>query len=71
MEPICNRPFNDARECLYRSTMKLRLCKAELDLFEECIHNPVEYAKFEEAATATQLSTKNYFVNIRKRDPTN
>jgi hypothetical protein len=68
MDPICIKPFNDARECLFRSNIKLRPCKADLDLFEECHHNPKEYAKMEEVATNEQLSTKNYFLNIRKRD---
>ncbi len=68
MEPICNNPFNDARECLYRSQMKLRFCKNELDLFEECYHDPITYAKFEEVGTKIQLEPKNYFKNITKRE---
>lgn len=68
MEPVCIKPFNDARECLFRSSLKLKPCKADLDLFEECLRDPIEYAKWEEAATNTQQSTKNYFLNIRKRD---
>jgi hypothetical protein len=67
-EPICLKPFNDARECLFRSTLKLRQCKEDIDLFELCFNNPQEYAKMEEAATAQQMQTKNYFLNIRKRD---
>jgi hypothetical protein len=39
-----------------------------MDVFEECLHDPKEYSKKEEVATNTQLSTKNYFLNIRKRD---
>ncbi len=68
MEPVCLKPFNDARECLFRSSMKLRSCKADLDLFEECNRDPIEYAKMEEVATESQMSTKNYWLNIRKRD---
>lgn len=68
MEPICNNPFNEARECLFRSRMKLRFCKNELDLFEECYHDPIMYAKFEEVATKTQAQPANYFTNIKKRD---
>jgi hypothetical protein len=68
MEPICNNPFNEARECLYRSTLKLRWCKSQLDLFEECYHDPVTYAKFEEVATNTQLTPKDYFVRLNKGD---
>jgi hypothetical protein len=44
------------------------MCKGDLDLFEECYNNPEQYAKMVEAATESQLSTKNYFLNIRKRD---
>jgi hypothetical protein len=71
MEPICNTPFNYARECLFRSKMKMRLCKSELDLFEECYHDPITYAKFEETATLTQKDSKNYFIHIKKKDWTN
>lgn len=68
MEPICNGPFNDARECLYRSKMKLKWCKNELDMFEECYHDPVSYAKFEEVATKNQKEIKNYFAHITKKE---
>jgi hypothetical protein len=68
MEPICNEPFNEARECLFRSRMKLRWCKSQLDLFEECYHDPIQYAKFEEAATRTQLQPKDYITGVWRTD---
>lgn len=68
MEPICNNPFNEARECLFRSKMKLRWCKSQLDLFEECYHDPITYAKFEEVATNTQLQPKDYFTGVNRGD---
>ena len=68
MEPICNNPFNEARECLFRSKMKLRFCKSQLDLFEECYHDPVTYAKFEEVATNIQLTPKDYFTGVYRID---
>ena len=55
MEPICNIPFNQARECLFRTYHKLRFCKNELDYFEECHHDPINYAKFQELATNIQF----------------
>ncbi len=68
MEPICNFPFNQARECLFRSNLKLRWCKNELDLFEECYYDPINYAKFEEVATVIQSKPNDYFTNIKRRD---
>ncbi len=68
MEPICNNPFNEARECLFRSKMKLRFCRSQLDLFEECYHDPVSYSKFEEVATNTQLTPKDYFLGVNRTD---
>jgi len=71
MEPVCNSAFNDARECLFRSKMKLRLCKNELDYFEECYHDPLAFAKFQALATVTQRQDKDFHINITKGDFTN
>ncbi len=68
MEPICNNPFNEARECMFRSKMKLRFCKSQLDLFEECYHDPISYAKFEEVGTTIQLQPKDYFLGVNRTD---
>ena len=68
MEPVCLEPFNNARECLYRSEMKLRLCKNHLDYFEECYHDPVGYKMFMETATAVQKRPKHFFPDIMKRE---
>ena len=45
-EPVCLEPFNDARECLFRLDGQMRVCEPELNLFEECVHDPKAYAKF-------------------------
>ena len=45
-EPICLEPFNDARECLFRLDGQMRVCEPELNLFEECVHDPVRFEKF-------------------------
>ena len=45
-EPICLEPFNDARECLFKMDGLLRVCEPELNLFEECVHDPVRFEKF-------------------------
>ena len=39
-EPVCLEPFNDARECLFRLDGQMRVCEPELNLFEECVHDP-------------------------------
>ena len=67
-EPICNIPFNNARECLFRSRFNFRFCLNDLDMFKECKKDPVGYAKFREAGTFTQNSTKHYFGEINKGD---
>ena len=45
-EPVCLDSFNDARECLFKMDGLLRVCEPELNLFEECVHDPVRYEKF-------------------------
>ena len=45
-EPVCLEPFNDARECLFRLDGQMRVCEPELNLFEECVHDPKRFAKF-------------------------
>ena len=45
-EPICVDSFNDARECLFRLDGQMRVCEPELNLFEECVHDPVRFEKF-------------------------
>ena len=45
-EPVCLEAFNDARECLFRLDGQMRVCEPELNLFEECVHDPKRFAKF-------------------------
>ena len=45
-EPVCLDSFNDARECLFKMDGQLKVCEPELNLFEECVHDPKRYAKF-------------------------
>ena len=45
-EPVCLEAFNDARECLFKLDGQMRVCEPELNLFEECRHDPKKYAKF-------------------------
>ena len=60
-EPICNIPFNDARECLFKVEGNLRLCETELMLFQDCVHDPTKYLKFQQLATRIQQKPKNFF----------
>ena len=46
-EPVCLESFNDARECLFRLDGQMRVCEPELNLFEECVHDPKRFAKFQ------------------------
>lgn len=66
-EPVCLEPFNDARECLFKLDGLMRVCEPELNLFEECVHDPVRFAKFQKLATPVQKEPKDYFsVVVRK-----
>ena len=63
-EPICLEAFNDARECLFKLDGQLRVCEPELNLFEECRHDPKRFAKFVSMATPGQRIPKDYFATI-------
>ena len=67
-EPVCLEPFNDARECLFKMDGQMRVCEPELNLFDECVHDPKRFAKFQSLATPTQRAPKNYFSTIVKKD---
>ncbi len=67
-EPVCLNAFNDARECMFRLDGLVRLCEAELNLFEECVHDPVRYEKFERLATPVQRDPKDYFSMIIRKN---
>jgi len=67
-EPVCLEPFNDARECLFRLDGQMRVCEPELNLFEECTHDPVRFAKFRAMATPGQRVPKDYFSTIIRKN---
>lgn len=67
-EPVCLESFNDARECLFRLDGQMRVCEPELNLFEECVHDPVRFAKFRAMATPGQRVPKDYFSTIIRRN---
>ena len=70
-EPICLESFNDARECMFRLEGHLRLCENELNLFEECVHDPKRFEKFIHLATPVQKEPKEFFSNVMRADPFN
>ena len=61
-------PFNDARECMFRLDGLMRVCEAELSLFEECVHDPVRFEKFQRLATPVQRMPKTFFSNVMKEN---
>ena len=67
-EPVCLDAFNDARECLFKMDGQMRVCEPELHLFEECVHDPVRFAKFKNMATPGQRVPKDYFASIIRRN---
>ena len=50
-EPVCLDAFNDARECMFKMEGQMRVCEPELHLFEECVHDPKAFARFQALAT--------------------
>ena len=46
-EPVCLDVFNDARECLFKMDGQMRICEPEINLFEECVHDPKAFARFQ------------------------
>ncbi len=70
-EPVCLDSFNDARECMFRLDGHMRLCQNELELFEECVHDPVRFDKFQKIATPKQQTPKEFFAQIQTRDSFN
>ena len=67
-EPVCLEPFNDARECLFKLDGLLRVCEPELNLFEECVHDPVRFEKFQRLATPIQREPRDYFSTIIRKN---
>ena len=67
-EPICLDSFNDARECLFRLDGLIRVCEPELNLFEECVHDPVRFEKFQRLATPVQREPKDYFATVFRKN---
>ena len=67
-EPVCLNSFNDARECLFKLDGQMRLCHNELELFEECVHDPVRYDKFQKLATPVQQIPKDFFAMCISKD---
>lgn len=67
-EPVCLDSFNDARECLFKMDGLLRVCEPELNLFEECVHDPVRFEKFQRLATPVQREPKDYFSTVVRKN---
>lgn len=54
MEPACLDPFNDARECLFRSDGSTFNCKQYLHQYAYCQARPTEYLEFLKSSTSVQ-----------------
>ena len=67
-EPVCLDPFNDARECMFKMEGQMRVCEPELNLFEECVHDPKAFAKFQALATPQQRNPKDYFTTVIRKN---
>lgn len=46
----------------------MRVCEPELNLFEECVHDPRAYAKFQSLATPVQAEAKDYFTTVIRKN---
>jgi hypothetical protein len=46
----------------------MRVCEPELALFEECVHDPVRFDKFQRLATPVQREPKDFFSNVVRKN---
>jgi len=46
----------------------MRVCEPELNYFEECVHDPKSFARFQALATPVQREAKDYFTTIIRKD---
>ena len=47
---------------------QMRICEPELNLFEECVHDPKSYARFQAMATPVQREARDYFATIQRKN---
>jgi hypothetical protein len=47
---------------------QMRVCEPELNYFEECVHDPKSFAKFQALATPVQREAKDYFSTIVRKN---
>ena len=60
MDPLCLRPFNEARECLFQADGGSYPCKQYMNLYVQCQKDPQEFKKFLELATPEQKREKKF-----------
>ena len=46
----------------------MRVCEPELNLFEECVHDPKAFGRFQAMATPVQREAKDYFSTIHRKN---
>ena len=46
----------------------MRVCEPELNLFEECVHDPRAFARFQAMATPMQREAKDYFSTMHRKN---
>ena len=46
----------------------MRICEPELNLFEECVHDPKSFARFQAMATPVQREARDYFATIQRKN---
>lgn len=54
IQPLCLKPFNVGRECLFKSDGSVLSCKKFIQYFQDCENDPKEYLEFLKAATEFQ-----------------
>jgi hypothetical protein len=54
VEPLCLQPYNDAKECLFKTDNSQSVCKKYLMLFEDCQNNPSLFMDFLKDSTDAQ-----------------
>ena len=58
MEPLCLRPFNDARECMFQIDAATFACQKWINEYTHCQLDPKGYAEFLKNSTEYQKKKK-------------
>ena len=60
VEPLCMKPFNDTRECLFKADGNILACNKWKKQLEHCMKDPNDYINFLKLATPEQKKVPDF-----------